>query len=37
MFKSAQLAIEKVPFKLTYRRLEMACLQLTIPFAGNKM
>ena len=37
VFKSAQLASEQVPFKQTYRRLEMICLYLMIPFAGNKM
>jgi len=37
VFRSARLASEQVPFKLTYRRLEMICLQLTTPFAGNKV
>jgi len=36
MFKSARLASEQVPFKRTQRWLEMICLKLMKPFAGNR-
>jgi len=37
VFESARPASEHVPFKRTYRRLEIICLQPTILFAENKM
>jgi len=35
-FKSGRPANDQVPLKRTERRLEMICLKLTIPFAGNR-